>query len=88
MGWNSITPNKNSLIFNNVPIDSDFYFANSYHVVLEDDDISAAICNYVYPFTAAVESNNIFGTQFHPEKSQRFGSLVLKNFLDRCSNGP
>ena len=86
MGWNSVVPNKKSLLFNNIPIDSDFYFANSYHVVLYDENISAAICNYVYPFPAAVESSNIFGTQFHPEKSQRFGNLVLQNFLSYCSN--
>ena len=85
MGWNSITPNKESLIFKNIPVNSDFYFANSYHVVLEDESMIAASCNYIYPFPAAVESGNIFGTQFHPEKSQRFGNIVLKNFLSFCS---
>jgi len=85
MGWNSIAPKNKSLLFKNVPIDSDFYFAHSYHVVLDGEEISAAICDYAYPFPAAVESGNIFATQFHPEKSQRFGRLVLKNFLSYCS---
>tara|TARA_B100001142_G_scaffold35458_1_gene31257 strand:+ start:5142 stop:5768 length:627 start_codon:yes stop_codon:yes gene_type:complete len=84
MGWNNIVPKNKSMLLNNVPVDSDFYFAHSYHVVLEDENISAASCDYAYPFTAAVESSNIFAAQFHPEKSQRFGSLVLRNFLDYC----
>lgn len=85
MGWNNIVPNKKSLLFRNVPINSDFYFAHSYHVVLNDENLSAATCDYAYPFPVALESGNIFATQFHPEKSQRFGRIVLKNFLSYCA---
>ena len=84
MGWNNINLNHKSYLLSNVPDNSDFYFAHSYHVVLEDETISAAECTYSYTFTAAVEKENIFATQFHPEKSQRFGYLVLDNFLKFC----
>jgi len=86
MGWNSIFPKKKSVLLDNVPNESDFYFAHSYHVVLDDEKISVATCQYAYPFVAAIESDNIFAVQFHPEKSQRFGYLVLKNFITYCSN--
>jgi glutamine amidotransferase len=85
MGWNNIKPQKESILFKNIPNNSDFYFAHSYHVVLDDENLSAAICDYAYTFPVAVESGNIFATQFHPEKSQRFGGIVLKNFLSYCA---
>lgn len=85
MGWNSISPDKGSILLKNVPFDSDFYFAHSYHAVLNDKSIIAATCEYAYSFPAAVEYKNIFAAQFHPEKSQRYGSIVLKNFLSYCA---
>jgi glutamine amidotransferase len=57
-----------------------FYFAHSYHVEPADNAHALIVAHYGYDFTAAVESNNIVGVQFHPEKSHRFGMQLLKNF--------
>jgi glutamine amidotransferase len=83
IGWNSVEITPGSILFSDVPPDTDFYFVHSYHVVC-DDSLVAARCNYCYPFAAAVERGNIFATQFHPEKSQRYGLVVLRNFLNYC----
>lgn len=58
-----------------------FYFVHSYHVVCDAPATVAATCTYGEPFTAAVRHDNVFGTQFHPEKSHRFGKQVLANFV-------
>jgi len=86
MGWNNISlKESNSILFNGVPKSSDFYFAHSYHVVSDDNSLISATCNYGYTFGVAVERNHIFGTQFHPEKSQRYGYKVLSNFMNFCN---
>jgi glutamine amidotransferase len=85
MGWNNTTPRSKSILFKNIPKDADFYFAHSYHVQNSEKFTIAATCNYGYEFPAAIEKDNVFATQFHPEKSQRYGRIVLSNFLDFCN---
>lgn len=79
MGWNSIT-NKNNKYFNNLD-QSDFYFVHSYHVVPNDKSTIAATVNYGFEVVASLNNNNIFATQFHPEKSQNAGLELIKNYF-------
>ncbi len=80
MGWNDIVPQKDNLLFDDVK-PAIFYFVHSYHLVLGDQSQSTATCDYGEKFVAAVQKDNIFGVQFHPEKSQKSGLSVLENFL-------
>jgi glutamine amidotransferase len=64
-----------------------FYYVHSYHVVCEDERDVAARCSHGETFTAALHRGRVFGTQFHPEKSHRFGKQVLANFLQSVSEG-
>lgn len=85
VGWNDIEFTKSSRIFEGVE-NKLFYFVHSYHFVVEDESDVLAICEYDKPFVSAVNKNNIYGTQFHPEKSQKEGLLVIENFLKKCCN--
>ncbi len=80
MGWNNLRMNKSSKLFDGVAENSEFYFVHSYHMV--SDRLSEVLCytNYEYDFVSAVESGNIFGLQFHPEKSHDQGEKILMNF--------
>lgn len=80
MGWNVVTPPRASVLTQELPEDVRFYFVHSYcvHVDCEKDSILKA--NYGIVFDAAVQHDNIFGAQFHPEKSHRFGMQLLNNF--------
>jgi glutamine amidotransferase len=80
MGWNEVKPVPSSRIFKGVPAGSYFYFIHSYYVMAEDPEWVAAVTDYGFDFTCAVERNNVFATQFHPEKSSTVGLRVLKNF--------
>jgi len=84
IGWNNVEYKGGSLLFFNVPQNPDFYFVHSYHAICEDKEMISATCDYGKKFTAVIESGNIFATQFHPEKSQRYGLQVLKNFMSYC----
>jgi len=78
VGWNNITHN-NSILFKNIPNNSDFYFVHSYHFHSSLQESSSSL-EYGYTFTSSLESKNIYGVQFHPEKSQKYGLELLKNF--------
>lgn len=80
MGWNQVYPGENSRLFKGLPRGSYFYFVHSYYVVPDDEAVIAAHSDYGMDFVCAVEHNNIFATQFHPEKSGEVGLKVLKNF--------
>ncbi|MEM2915137.1 MAG: imidazole glycerol phosphate synthase subunit HisH [Candidatus Bathyarchaeia archaeon] len=81
IGWNSITVDKkNSILFKDVE-NGYVYFVHSYHPIPEQD-ITVASTQYGSKITAAVEKSNIFGVQFHPEKSGKTGLQILKNFLE------
>jgi len=81
VGWNEITSVGNSLLFRGLGPGATFYFVHSYHMICEEGADIAAYCDYGYPFPAAIRKENIFATQFHPEKSQDNGLKVLENFL-------
>jgi len=81
MGWNDVRARADSVLFDGVPEESDFYFLHSYHVLCEDEDCVEAVTPYGIDFCCAIRAGNILGVQFHPEKSQKFGRIVLKNFL-------
>lgn len=81
MGWNQINIIKDCSILNGVDKKS-FYFVHSYYAILEDESNIAATCDYGISITAALSSNNLFSTQFHPEKSGVAGLKILKNFVN------
>lgn len=80
MGWNLANIKHQKNIFDKMNGESKFYFVHSYHVVCCDETDILATTFYGYEFTSAVHKENIYGTQFHPEKSHKFGMQVLKNF--------
>lgn len=81
MGWNSVNFGE-SKIFAGVKNNSYFYFVHSYHAAPENKNVIVATADYGEKITAAVESENIFAAQFHPEKSGDVGLQVLKNFIE------
>jgi imidazole glycerol-phosphate synthase subunit HisH len=78
MGWNSISDLKTPL-FNNVGEEEYFYFVHSFYATTGVD--TAATCKYIVPFSAALQRDNYYATQFHPEKSGKAGAKILENFL-------
>ena len=82
MGWNRIRIKKPSALMKGVDDQSEFYFAHSYHLRINDRSDLLTETEYGISFASAVERNNIFGVQFHPEKSHRIGVQVLKNFIE------
>ena len=81
VGWNEVKYKKDSVFFANIPESPDFYFVHSYYMECNNPNDVEATFNYGGTFTAAICKNNIFATQFHPEKSQDYGLKVLENFL-------
>jgi imidazole glycerol-phosphate synthase subunit HisH len=81
MGWNLVKASKQSKLFEGMYEDPRFYFVHSYHVVLEKPSDELLTASYGYPFTAAFESGNIIGVQFHPEKSHKYGMKLYENFV-------
>ena len=81
VGFNSVRRDANSLLLKNLPSLADFYFVHSYRMLPGDIVGVQSSCNYGVNFLAAFESENIFATQFHPEKSQANGLVLLNNFL-------
>ena len=79
MGWNNLQ-NVKSLIFKDFSLSSDVYFVHSYYAELCAETI--AECDYILPFSASLQKNNFFATQFHPEKSGELGNKILFNFLN------
>ena len=81
MGWSPVHQTRAHPLWQGIEQDSRFYFAHSFHPVPEDAALTAATAAYPTPFTCAIARANIFATQFHPEKSQRAGLLLLANFV-------
>jgi imidazole glycerol-phosphate synthase subunit HisH len=81
MGWNSVEFDASSSLFAGWQDDARFYFVHSYHVVCNSKDIITSECFYGSKFVASIQKNNIYGTQFHPEKSHKYGMKILRNFL-------
>ena len=82
IGWNQINIIKESKIFKNVENNSHMYFVHSYEFIPEDKNVISATTDYSSNIVCSVEKENIFGTQFHPEKSDKIGLKVLENFVN------
>ncbi len=83
MGWNSVVSKRRLALLANIPENTYFYFTHSYYVEAKSNAIVALECDYGGPFVAAVQRENIFATQFHPEKSQGAGLKLLQNFIEQ-----
>ncbi|MFI5134418.1 MAG: imidazole glycerol phosphate synthase subunit HisH [Chitinophagales bacterium] len=82
MGWNYIDLKKSSRLFGDDAEAKKFYFVHSYYFKTNNSEDILATTNYGYDFVSAIESGNIAGVQFHPEKSHRFGLRLLTNFIE------
>ncbi len=82
MGWNLVKPEKPSPLMEHNGQDARFYFVHSYHAVCNNTQDVLTSTYYGYGFTSSFERDNIIGVQFHPEKSHRFGTQLLKNFVE------
>lgn len=82
MGWNSLTFPKESKILKNIGTDPFVYFVHSYYIVPDDESVVGAYTEYGARLAVAVERDNLFAVQFHPEKSGSVGLRILKNFVE------
>ncbi|HXJ78500.1 MAG TPA: imidazole glycerol phosphate synthase subunit HisH [Candidatus Methylomirabilis sp.] len=80
MGWNQVLHHGQLRLFEGIPSGAHFYFVHSYYPETTDSSLDVATCTYGVTFPAAVERGTLFATQFHPEKSQRWGRRLLENF--------
>lgn len=81
MGWNTLTTRKTSPLLEGLNDNSRFYFVHSYYVQCNNENDILATTDYGITFTSVLQHENIYGVQFHPEKSHKFGVQLLKNFL-------
>jgi len=82
MGWNQVNQSRPHALWEGIEDGARFYFVHSYYVVPDNTADTAATTDYAATFTSAAARDNIFATQFHPEKSQKAGLTLLKNFLE------
>lgn len=82
VGFNSIHIQKKEGLFKDLPDQADFYFTHSYRMISDDSEENYATCKYGIEFLAAYQIGNVCGAQFHPEKSQTNGLIMLKNFIE------
>jgi len=82
MGWNVVYPAMDNKLLPSSESELRYYFVHSYHVMCENEADVLAYSHYGYDFTCAVQRDNIYGAQFHPEKSHRFGMALIKNFIE------
>ena len=82
IGWNQINIVKESKIFKGIENNSHMYFVHSYEFIPNDKSVTAATTDYASKIVCAVEKDNIFGTQFHPEKSDKTGLKIINNFIN------
>ena len=82
IGWNQINIVKESKILKDIEKNSHMYFVHSYEFIPEDKNVISATTDYSSNIVCSVEKENIFGTQFHPEKSDKIGLKIIKNFVD------
>jgi len=78
IGWNNFEHLK-GILFQNIEVNQDVYYVHSYYASVSDETM--ATCNYILPFSAAMQKDNFYATQFHPEKSASVGAQILQNFL-------
>ena len=82
IGWNEIEFMKNSKIYNGIENKSHMYFVHSYEFIPEDKSVISATVDYSTRVVCSIEKENLFGTQFHPEKSDKLGLQIIKNFIN------
>ena len=82
IGWNQINILKDSKIFKDIENNSHMYFVHSYEFIPKDKNVISATTDYSYNVVCAVQKENIFGTQFHPEKSDKIGLKIIDNFIN------
>lgn len=82
MGWNDVAPSADGGLFRGLEQDARFYFLHSFYYDPADSADRAATATYGAPFACAVRRGNVWGVQFHPEKSHHFGAMLLKNFAE------
>ena len=82
IGWNQINILKDSKIFQNIEDNSHMYFVHSYEFIPNDKNVVSATTDYSSNIVCSVEKENIFGTQFHPEKSDKIGLKIIQNFIN------
>ena len=82
MGWNRIYPKQDSYLFNDMYKEPRFYFVHGYYVKCNNEKNLLAQTHFGFDFTSAVVKENILGTQFHPEKSHKFGLKLMQNFIN------
>lgn len=80
MGWNSLTVKRKAAVLQDIPENGQVYFVHSYHVLPEDSSVIATTTTYGIEFVSSIWKDNIFASQFHPEKSQTLGLSILKRF--------
>lgn len=83
MGWNDLNIKKNSVLFDGINNENNFYFVHSYYLDCKDQGDVLATTSYSKEFVSAIQKENIFGVQFHPEKSHSYGLQILKNFASK-----
>lgn len=82
MGWNDVVPKRSGTLFKGLESDARFYFLHSYYFHCHHEKDMAASTAYGCSFSSAVQHNNVYGVQFHPEKSHHYGVQLLKNFAE------
>jgi len=85
MGWNTFMPENPSPLLTDIAPDARFYFAHSYFVTPDDPGIAVATTWYGSPFTSMLQQENLYGAQFHPEKSHQAGLQIIRNFALYCA---
>jgi glutamine amidotransferase len=86
LGWNDLKRRGDNPLFEGVPEDAAFYFAHSYYVDCREQDAIAATTEYGIEYVSSVRRGNLFGVQFHPEKSHANGLAVVANFVKHCNH--
>ncbi len=82
MGWNQISKKNDPLLFKNIPDKTSVYFVHSFYAAPQDENIVATTTDYGFNFCSSIQKDNVLATQFHPEKSQKWGLKMLKNFME------
>ncbi len=82
MGWNNVEVRKTSRLFHGMDADASFYFVHSYYIELDDPADVLTTSHYGIEFVSTIERDNIFATQYHPEKSHKYGLRLMRNFVE------